>query len=90
MNIYVGNLPYSITEEELRASFESFGEVESVKIIMDRETGQSKGFGFVEMPGDADAEAAIKDLDGSEMGGRRVRVNQAKPRTNSDNRDSYR
>ena len=80
MNIYVGNLPYSTTEEDLRAIFERFGEVSSAKVVIDRETNRSKGFGFVEMPDDHDGEEAVKALDGSPMNGRPLRVNPAKPR----------
>jgi len=80
MNIYVGNLPYSITEEELRAAFERHGVVSSAKIVIDRETGRSKGFGFVEMPDQDEAEAAVKALDGAPLNGRPARVNPAKPR----------
>jgi len=80
MNIYVGNLPYSVTDDDLRAAFTEFGEVASAKIIMDRYSGRSKGFGFVEMNNDSEAEEAIKSLDNSEMQGRNLRVNQAKPR----------
>ena len=79
MNIYIGNLPYTITEDELKESFNSFGEVSSVNIITDRFSGQSKGFGFVEMPEDTEAEAAIKALDGQEIKGRNLKVNQARP-----------
>jgi len=81
MNIYVGNLPYSVTDEDLRAAFAAFGAVSSAKIIMDRYSGRSKGFGFVEMDNDAEAEEAIKSLDNTDMQGRNLRVNQAKPRT---------
>ncbi len=80
MNIYVGNLPYSVTDNDLRAAFAEFGEVASAKIIMDRYSGRSKGFGFVEMDDDSAAEEAIKSLDDSDMQGRKLRVNQAKPR----------
>lgn len=80
MNIYVGNLPYSITEDELRAAFEHHGAVTSAKIVIDRETGRSKGFGFVEMPDQEEAEAAVKALDGAPLNGRPARVNPAKPR----------
>jgi RNA recognition motif-containing protein len=79
MNIYVGNLPYSVTDKELRAAFAEFGEVSSAKVIMDRQSGRSKGFGFVEMASDAAAEEAIKSLDNSDMNGRNLKVNQAKP-----------
>lgn len=80
MNIYVGNLPYNATEEDLRTAFGAFGEVSSVNVITDKFSGQSKGFAFVEMPDNSSADAAIKDLNDSEMGGRRIKVNQAKPR----------
>lgn len=77
--IYVGNLPFTATEDEVRALFAEHGEVESVALITDRETGRPRGFGFVEMAPDA-ADAAIKALDGKEMGGRNLRVNEARPR----------
>lgn len=80
MNIYVGNLPYTINDDELRTAFAAFGEVSSATVIMDKMTGRSKGFGFVEMPGQEEAEAAIKALDGNELGGRNIRVNEARPR----------
>lgn len=80
MNIYVGNLSYRTTEDELRRAFEAYGAVSSAAIIRDRESGQSKGFGFVEMPSDAEAQAAINGLNDKEVGGRRLKVNQARPR----------
>ena len=80
MNIYVGNLSYNVTEEDLRALFTEFGDVSSAKLIMDRDTGQSKGFGFVEMPNDSEGEAAIEGLNGSEVMERAMVVNQARPR----------
>lgn len=80
MNIYVGNLSYDMSEEDLRNSFEDHGAVDSAKIIMDRETGRSKGFGFVEMPDDSEAQAAIQELNGAMVSGRPLRVNEAKPR----------
>lgn len=80
MNIYVGNLPYSVTDDELRAAFAEFGNVSSAKIIMDRYSGRSKGFGFVEMDNDSEAEEAIKSLDNTDLQGRKLKVNQAKPR----------
>jgi RNA recognition motif-containing protein len=86
MNIYVGNLPYNVTDDDLRAAFAEFGAVASAKIIMDRYSGRSKGFGFVEMDNDTDAEKAIKSLDNSDMQGRKLRVNQAKPRTDKQPR----
>lgn len=77
--IYVGNLPFSATEDEVRELFGAHGDVESVSLITDRETGRPRGFGFVEMPEDA-ADAAIQALDGTDMGGRSLRVNEARPR----------
>ena len=79
--IYVGNLPYSATEDEVRGIFGEFGNVESVNLINDRETGRPRGFGFVEMA-DSDADSAIQALDGKDMGGRPLRVNEARPRRN--------
>ena len=81
MNIYVGNLSYSVTNEDLRKAFEQFGEVSTANVVTDKFTGQSKGFGFVEMSNKAQAEAAIKGLDGADIKGRIVRVNEARPRT---------
>ncbi|TDJ19255.1 MAG: RNA-binding protein [Gammaproteobacteria bacterium] len=80
MNIYVGNLPDSLTEDDLRAAFSEFGEVSSASIIMDKMSGQSKGFGFVEMPDDSEADQAIKALNESALNGRNIKVNQARPR----------
>jgi len=80
MNIYVGNLNYSVKEEELNELFSEYGEVISVKLIKDRETGRAKGFGFVEMANDDEASKAIESLDGSDLEGRNMKVNQAKPR----------
>ncbi len=80
MNIYVGNLPYQVTDDELRQVFEQFGAVSSARVIMDRETQRSKGFGFVEMDKDDDANAAIQSLNGSDYNGRPLRVNEARPR----------
>lgn len=79
MNIYVGNLSYNITEDSLRSMFEEFGEIESAKVIMDRFTGRSKGFGFVEMPSNSEADQAIKALNGKYIEGRNIKVNQANP-----------
>jgi RNA recognition motif-containing protein len=84
-NIYVGNLSYQLTEDQLREAFAAFGDVSSCKIIMDRATGQSKGFGFVEMASKEEAEEAIRQLDGTPLNGRNVRVNEARPR-NDNNR----
>lgn len=80
MNIYVGNLPYGATEDDLREAFAAFGDVAKVNVITDRETGQSKGFAFVEMPDNSAADTAIKSLNASSMGGRNLKVNEAKPR----------
>ena len=80
MNIYVGNLPYNVTEDELRTAFAAFGEVSSVNLISDKFTGQSKGFAFVEMADNSAADAAIKGLNNTSMGGRNLKVNQAQPR----------
>ena len=80
MNIYVGNLSYTMTEGELRDAFAAFGTVTSAKILMDRETGRSRGFGFVEMPNQSEGEAAISNLNGKELGGRALRINEARPR----------
>jgi RNA recognition motif-containing protein len=81
MNIYVGSLSYSVTEEDLKQAFEPFGEVESVRIIKDMYSGRSKGFGFVEMPGKSEAQSAIESLNGKELKGRTVTVNEARPRS---------
>jgi len=82
MNIYVGNLPYSIVEEDLREIFEEYGEVASVKIISDKFTGRSKGFGFVEMEDNQEANKAIEELNNAELSGRNIRVNESRPRSN--------
>ena len=79
MNIYAGNLNYNISEEDLEKVFAEFGEVTSVKIIRDKYTDQSKGFGFIEMADDAAAQKAIDELNGTEVKGRELRVNQARP-----------
>ncbi len=81
MNIYVGSLSDSVTEEELKQAFEAFGGVESVKIIKDMYSGRSKGFGFVEMSGKAAAQSAIDGLNGKELQGRTLSVNEARPRS---------
>ena len=80
MKIYVGNLSYNVTEEELRQALEAFGQVNSASIIIDKTTGQSKGFGFVEMAAEADGKAAIEGLNGKELKGRAIVVNEARPR----------
>jgi len=84
--LYVGNLPYSATEDGLKTHFSSAGSVASVKIIIDRETGRSKGFGFVEMDSDDGAQAAVSQLDGQEFEGRSLRVSEAKPQPERESR----
>jgi len=86
MNIYVGNLAYSMTDEELNELFSEFGDVQSASVIMDKFSGQSKGFGFVEMPDNAAADTAIKELNGKSVKGRALKVNQAKPRAERPSR----
>jgi len=81
MNIYVGNLSYDVTDETLQGTFESFGEVTSAKVIKDKYTGQSRGFAFVEMPGQTQAQTAIKSLDGKELQGKDMKVSEARPST---------
>jgi len=80
MNIFVGNLNYRSTEEGIRELFEPYGEVDAVRIIKDRDTGQSRGFGFVEMPNDDEARAAIAAIDGTDLDGRTINANEARPR----------
>ncbi len=80
MNLYVGNLSFETSEAELQQAFEAFGEVSSAKIIKDKFTGRSRGFGFVEMPDNAAAKAAMEGVDGTEMNGRDVTVNEARPK----------
>ena len=80
MNIYVGNLPFSTTSADLEEAFGQFGQVDSAAVISDRETGRSRGFGFVEMGNDDEARRAIEELDGADFGGRDLRVNEARPR----------
>ncbi len=84
MNIYVGNLSRQTSENDLRAAFESHGQVSSVSIIKDKYSGESKGFGFVEMPSKEEAEAAIKNLNGKDLDGRTLNISEARPR--SENR----
>lgn len=86
MNIYVGNLSFDVTEEDLRQAFEPYGQVESATVVKDKFSGQSRGFGFVEMPTKAEATAAISGLNGKDLNGRTLNVNEARPR--SDNRRS--
>ncbi len=86
MNIYVGNLTYSLNEEDLKEIFEEYGEVSSVKVIIDKYSGKSKGFGFVEMPNQDEANNAIEELNDAEVEGRNLKVNKARERRNNNNR----
>jgi RNA recognition motif-containing protein len=90
--IYVGGLPYATTDEELKEIFASYGDVESARVITDRDSGRSKGFGFVELASDEEGEKAVKELDGTEYGGRRLMVSKARPQEPRPPRDggSYR
>jgi len=88
MNIFVGNLPFSASEEEIRELFEQHGTIQSFKLITDRETGRPRGFGFIEMEND-EADAAIKALNGTDFGGRVLKVNQAQPRGARTQRRSW-
>ena len=88
MNIYVGNLSYNTTNEDLNETFSPFGEVVSVQVIMDRDTGRSRGFGFVEMADETNARDAISGLNGKDLGGRALTVNEARPRGSDDRRPS--
>ena len=87
MNLYCGNLNWQTTEADLQAAFEAYGEVSSVTIIKDRHTGQSRGFGFVEMPNNSEGQAAINGMNGKDLDGRPIRVDEARPRDSSDRRD---
>jgi RNA recognition motif-containing protein len=89
MNIFVGNLPFKATDDELRAAFEVHGAVDSARVIMDRESGRSRGFGFVEMPDDSQAKTAIEEMDGYMMDDRPLRVNEARPRPERRPRRNY-
>jgi RNA recognition motif-containing protein len=80
MRIYVGNLPYSVTDDELRDTFAEFGELSSAEVVKDKFSGQSKGFGFVDMPNNSEADQAIKSLNDSVLKGRKITVNEARPR----------
>ena len=82
MNIYVGNISYDAKDETIKQAFESFGEVASARIIKDKYTGQSRGFGFVEMPGQSQAQTAIRSLNGKELLGKELSVSEARPRSN--------
>ncbi|MBA3037072.1 MAG: RNA-binding protein [Desulfobacterium sp.] len=86
MKIYVGNLSYEVNEDDLRQAFEQLGQVDSVSIINDKYSGRSKGFGFVEMPSDAEGQAAIEGLNGKELKGRAINVNEARPREDRGDR----
>ena len=77
--LYVGNLPYTVRDEDLQQSFSQYGSVSSAKVMMERDTGRSKGFGFVEMGNDAEAQAAIAGMNGQSLGGRSITVNEARP-----------
>lgn len=83
MNIYVGNLAHSVTEDQLRDAFAQFGTVTTTKVIKDKFTGNSRGFGFVEMSSDDEARAAIEQTNGMDLDGRKIRVNEARPRENN-------
>ena len=80
MNIYVGNLSWGMSDHELQKTFEEYGSVDSARVVTDRDTGRSRGFGFVEMPNDNEAAASIEGLNGREIDGRALKVNEAKPR----------
>lgn len=80
MNIFVGNLAFTTTDEDLRSAFSRFGSVDSAQVIMDRETGRSRGFGFVEMSNSAEGQAAISGMNGADLGGRPLTVNEARPK----------
>ena len=84
--LYVGNLAYSTAEDDLRQAFGACGDVDSVNLIIDRDTGRSKGFAFVEMSSDAEAQKAIQELNGTSLDNREIKVNEAKPRERRDNR----
>ncbi len=90
MNLYVGNLSYTITEDELKEAFSAFGEVLSVKIVSDRESGRSKGFGFIEMTEAGAGRRAIAALDGTELSGRMVKVSEARPPKSREERGGFR
>ncbi|QEH34086.1 RNA recognition motif (RRM, RBD, or RNP domain) [Aquisphaera giovannonii] len=87
--LYVGNLKYTVTSEQLQEIFEQFGSVSSAQVLSDRDTGRSRGFGFVEMPNDDEAQAAIDTLDGQDHDGRRLTVNEARPRTSGGGGGGY-
>lgn len=90
MNLYIGNIPYSISEAELTQLFANFGEVTSLNVVKDKVTNRSKGFGFVEMPDDSAATAAINELNGKEVNGRQIIVNEARPKTDKPRFNKHR
>jgi RNA recognition motif-containing protein len=90
VKIYVGNLSWGTDEEGLRSAFAAFGEVASASVALDRQTGRSRGFGFVEMPSREDAELAIREMNGRDLDGRRVRVNESRPKPNGQGRQNRR
>ena len=90
MNIYIGNLAWETTDEDLKQAFEAFGEVSRATVIKDRFTGKSKGFGFVEMADDQKASKAIEEMDGKDFNGRMIRVSKARPKTEGGGRREYR
>ena len=87
MNIYVGNLSYKMTDDDLGKLFSTYGQVSESKVVVDKATGRSKGFGFVEMPNNAEGDEAIKQLDGKEVDGRNIKVNIAKPKVDKPRRN---
>ncbi|MGL6161034.1 RNA recognition motif domain-containing protein [Microbulbifer sp.] len=89
MNIYIGNLAYGVTSDELNEAFGEFGEISRATVITDRETGRSKGFGFVEMPNDDEARKAIEEMNDKPLSGRNIRVNEAKPREDRPRRPRF-
>ncbi|MPM63340.1 hypothetical protein SDC9_110220 [bioreactor metagenome] len=89
MKLYVGNLSFSTTESELKTAFSEFGTVDSVSVVNDRDTGRSKGFGFVEMSNNDEAKAAIEGLDGKQLGSRALRVNEARPKEDRPARGGF-
>ena len=88
MRIYVGNLSYNVADEQLHAAFSAHGQVDSATVLKDKFTGESKGFGFVEMPNQSEAQAAIATLNSTDLGGRNINVNEARPRTEGGRRDA--
>ena len=89
MNIYIGNLSYNVTDQDLQKLFETYGKVDRSNVISDRETGRSKGFGFIEMPEQSEGQKAIEELDGQDLDGRNIRVNEARPKEDKPRRDDW-